>query len=137
MVAVRVRGWGQSAMYMHAKYAHALHERTSLGKPRRTVERSVAVAAAVAARPRPPAVEPRPSASMAATNERPVRVGEGTGEHMAVGWLKGKGTEFELRRLPRTFRRREELLLIDEDGRAARGGTCPRKISDKCTLRSL
>ena len=82
-------------MYMHATYAHALHERTSLEAPPRAVERLVAVATAVAACARPPTVEPRPSVAKAATIERPVRVEEGTGQHVAAGWLGERVAEFE------------------------------------------
>ena len=63
---------------MHGTHAHAPHERTSLMTPPQTVETSVAVAAAAAARP--PAFYRRPLAAMATTSERPARVGVGTGE---------------------------------------------------------
>ena len=60
-------------MYMRSTYAHALHERTSLMTPPQTVERSVAAAVALQARPPPPPIERRPSVAKAAAIERPVR----------------------------------------------------------------
>ena len=50
------------------------------------IELTVAAAAMVAAQ-RTPAVEPRASAAMVATIEQPERVGEGTSQHVIVGWL--------------------------------------------------
>ena len=94
-------------MYMHAAYAHAPNERTSLEAPPRAAERLAAAAAAVAAYPRPPAVEPRPSSFMAATVERPVRVEEGTSQHVVVGTLGRRVAEFEPQRLPRTSTHRK------------------------------
>jgi hypothetical protein len=43
----------------------------------------------------------------AATIERPVRVEEGTSQHVVVGRLGRRVAEFEPRRLPRTSTRRE------------------------------
>ena len=45
--------------------------------------------------------------------------------------------EFKALRQLRTFPRRKELVLVGDDRRGARGGTCPGKIPDKCTLSSL
>ena len=67
-------------MYMHSTHAHALHKRTSLRTPPRAAERSMAVVMAATAAARPPTVDLRPLAAMAATSERPARVGVGTGE---------------------------------------------------------
>ena len=58
-------------------HALAPHARTSLGTPLRAAERSVVAAAVAATAPRPLAMEPRPSLAMAATIERPVRLGGG------------------------------------------------------------
>jgi len=76
---------------MHGTYAHAPHKRTSLGSPRRAAERSKAAASAMAASPRTLTVEPRPSAAMAATIERPMVVGVGSGEHVDTGLAGYKG----------------------------------------------
>ena len=65
---VSVSKWSDG-MYMHAAYAHMLHERTSLEVPPRAVERLVAAAAAVVACPRPLFVVPRPLVAKAATIE--------------------------------------------------------------------
>ena len=67
----------------------------------------MAAAAAVTGYPRPLSVVPRPSVAKAATIERPVRVEEGTSQHVVVGRLGKRVAEFEPRRLPRTSTRRE------------------------------
>ena len=64
-------------MYMHMTYAHASHERTSLGLPPRAVERMVAEAAVEAVAAWHPAVDLWPLAAMATASERPARVGVG------------------------------------------------------------
>ena len=84
-----------SYMYMHSTHAHALHKRTSLRTPPRAAERSMAVVMAATAAARPPTVDLRPLAAMAATSERPARVGMGTGQYVAAGWLGGRAAEFE------------------------------------------
>ena len=96
---------------MHMTYAHAPHERTSLVTPRWAAEMLVAAVAAWRARPRPRAIEPRPSVAKAATIERPVRVGEGSGQRAVVRGLCGRGTEFESWRRPRTYGRREKGVV--------------------------
>lgn len=47
------------------------------------------------------------------------------------------GVKFELWGWPRTIQRREELALVEDDGRGARGGSCPGKFPDNCHLNSL
>ena len=81
---------------MHGTYAHALHKRTSLPKSPRAAERSMAVIRAATAAARPPTVDLRPLAAMAATSERPARVGVSTSQYVATGWLGERVTEFEL-----------------------------------------
>ena len=56
-----------SYMYMHSTHAHALHKRTSLRTPPRAAERSMAVVMAATAAARPPTVDLRPLAAMAAS----------------------------------------------------------------------
>ena len=68
-------------MYMHGISARALHMRTSIATPLPAAERLVAACQ------RPLSVVPRPSVAKAATIERPVRVEEGTSQHVVVGRL--------------------------------------------------
>ena len=72
------------------------------------------------ASPRSRSVEPQPSVAKEAMSERPVRVREGTGEHVDVGWLGERVAELEVSGRPRTLRRREELALTDYDGAPGR-----------------
>ena len=81
----------------------------------------VIMAAAAAARP--PTVDLRPLAAMAATSERPARVGVSTGQYVAAGWLGERVAELEVSGRPRTLQRRKELALVDYDGRGAPGRT--------------
>jgi hypothetical protein len=104
-----------------------MYKRTSLEAPPSAAVRLLAAAAAAKACPRPQAIEPWPSSLMVARIQRPVRVEEGTLQHMVVGRLGRRVAEFKPRRLLRTFRRRELLALLDEVGRGARDGTCPGK----------
>ena len=68
----------------------------------------MAAVAVTAASPRSRTVEPRLSGTKAAMIERPVRVEEGTSQHVVVGRLGSRRVaEFEPRRLPRTSTRRE------------------------------
>ena len=98
-------------MYMHSTHAHALHKRTSLPTPPRAAERSMAVIMAATAAARPPTVDLRPLAAMAATSERPARVGVSTGQYVAAGWLGERVAELEVSGRPRTLRRREEVVV--------------------------
>ena len=82
-------------MHVHRSYADAPHKRTSVGTPPRAAERVVLAAAGAGAPPRPASIEPRPLAAAATTTERPVRLGECTSEHVTVGQLGGRVTEFE------------------------------------------
>ena len=66
-------------------------------------ERLVAVAAAMARCLRPPPVELRWLVAKARMIERPVRVGVATSQHVAMGWLGERVTEFEFWSRPRTF----------------------------------
>ena len=59
------------------------------------MERVAAVEANAAACQRSPFVDPRPSPAKAVTIERPMKVREGTGEHVDVGWLGKRIAEFE------------------------------------------
>ena len=97
----------------------------------------MAAAAVEADSPRSRAVEPRPLIAKAATIQRPVRAGESTGQHVVAGRLGRRVSEFEPWRLPRTFRRREKLTLVDDHRRGARGGSCPGGIPDNCHLSCL
>ena len=103
---------------MHMTYAHAPHERTSLVTPRWAAEMLVAAVAAWRARPRPRAIEPRPSVAKAATIERRVRVEEGTGQHVVAERLGRRVAEFGPWWLPRTSMQRESLpsmlMLVEE-----------------------
>jgi len=115
-----------------------LHKRTSLEAPPRAAERLTAVAADVEASPRPRAVEPRPLVAKVATSERPVRVREGTGEHVDMGWLGEKGAEFERWRLPRApSNDKKSSSSFEMMVTGAPGRTCPGNIPDKCNLSSL
>ena len=98
-------------MHVRGTCALVLQKRTSIAKLLPIVERLVVVVTAAAASPRPQIVEPRPSPSMAATIERPVRVGDSIGEHVNM-WVAGQ-EEHCVRALvqPRTSRRREEVLV--------------------------
>ena len=71
----------------------------------------MAVVMAATAATRPPTVDLRPLAAMAATSERPARVGVGSSQHMAMGWLGERVAEFEVSGRPRTLRRREEVVV--------------------------
>ena len=71
----------------------------------------MAAAAIVAVAARAPAVDVRPLAAMAAAIERPARVGVGSSQHMAMGWLGERVAEFEVSGRPRTLRRREEVVV--------------------------
>jgi len=55
----------------------------------------MAAATAAAAAARPPTVDLPPLAAMAATSERPARVGVSTSQYVAAGRLGGRGSEFE------------------------------------------
>ena len=66
-------------VYEHGMQARAPLKRTLVETPPQAAERLVSAAVVLIAAPRTPAEEPRPSAAIAATIERPVRVGEGTG----------------------------------------------------------
>jgi hypothetical protein len=90
---------------MHSTHAHALHKRTSLPTPPRAAERSMAVIMAATAAARPPTVDLRPLAAMAATSERPARVGVSTGQYVAAGWLGERVAELEVSGRPRTLPR--------------------------------
>ena len=70
---------------MHSTHAHALHKRTSLPTPLRAAERSMAVIMAATAAARPPTVDLRPLAAMAATSERPAMVGVSTSQSRGRG----------------------------------------------------
>ena len=70
---------------MHSTHAHALHKRTSLPTPLRAAERSMAVIMAAAAATRPPTVDLRPLAAIAATSERPAMVGVSTSQSRGRG----------------------------------------------------
>ena len=105
---VSVSKWSDG-MHMHTAHAHMPHKRTSLEAPPRVAERLVAAAAAVAACPRPLSVVPRPSVAKAATIERPVRVEEGTGQHVVAGRLGRRVAEFGPWWLPRTSMQHESL----------------------------
>ena len=91
-----------------------MYKRTSLEAPPSAAVRLLAAAAAAKACPRPQAIEPWPSSLMVARIQRPVRVEEGTLQHMVVGRLGRRVDEFKPRRLLRTFRRRELLALLYE-----------------------
>jgi hypothetical protein len=65
---------------MHGTFVYAPHERTSLGKPPRAVERSVVAVVAAVALPRPPPIERPALVAKTAAIERPVRVSVGTGQ---------------------------------------------------------
>ena len=80
---------------MHSTHAHVLHKHTSLPTPLRAAERSMAVIMSATAAARPPTVDLRPLAAMAATSERPARVGVSTSQYVAAGRLGGRGSEFE------------------------------------------
>ena len=60
----------------------------------------MAVIMSAIAAARPPTADLRPLAAMAATSERPARVGVSTSQYVVVGWLDGSVAEFEPRRLP-------------------------------------
>ena len=96
---------------MHSTHAHALHKRTSLPTPLRAAERSMAVIMAATAAARPPTVDLRPLAAMAATSERPARVGVSTGQYVAAGWLGERVAELEVSGPRLTLRRREEVVV--------------------------
>ena len=98
-------------MYMHATYAHAPQKRTSLQAPLPAAETLVAATTVAAASPGPRTVEPRLPVAKAATIERPVRVEEGTRQHVIMGRLGERGAEFEAWLQPRTSRRREEVVV--------------------------
>ena len=72
----------------------------------------------MAACPQPLSVVPRPSVAKAATIERPVRVEEGTGQHVVAGRLGRRVAEFGPWWLPRTLMQRESLpsmlMLVEE-----------------------
>ena len=108
---------------MGSTHACEPQKHTSLEAPPRAAERTVAASAAVAVRPRPPVIDLRPLAAMAATSERPARVGVSTGQYVAAGWLGERVAELEVSGRPRTLQRRKELALVDYDGRGAPGRT--------------
>jgi len=72
----------------------------------------MAAVAVAAASPRSRTVEPRLSGTKAAMIERPVRVEEGTGQHVVAGRLGRRVAEFGPWWLPRTSRRRESWLWL-------------------------
>ena len=67
----------------------------------------MAAVVVAAASPRSRTVEPRLSGTKGAMIERPVRVEEGTSQHVVVGRLGRRVAEFEPRRLLRTSTSRE------------------------------
>ena len=56
---------------------------------------------------------------------------------MNAGWLGERVAEFRALRQLRTFPRREELALVVDGRRGARGRSCPGEIPGNCTLSSL
>ena len=58
--------------------------------PSQAAERLIAAAAMAAVAARPPAVDLRPLAAMEMAIKRPARVGVGTGQYVAAGWLGGR-----------------------------------------------
>lgn len=72
--------------------------------PLRAAERSMAVIMAVVAAVPRPTVDLRPLAAMAATSERPARVGVSTSQYVAAGWLGERVAELEISGPPRTLR---------------------------------
>ena len=78
----------------------------------------MAAVAVVAASPRSRTVEPRRSGTKAAMIERPVRVEEGTSQHVVVGRLGRRVAEFGPWWLPRTSMQHESLpslfTLVEE-----------------------
>ena len=70
----------------------------------------------------PAVVEPQPLPLIAAMIERPVRIGK---QPLARGLRWMRVARVRGLRCPLTFRCREELATVEDDGRAPRGGSCP------------
>ena len=71
----------------------------------------MAVIMSATAAARPPTVDLRPLAAMAATSERPARVGVSTSQCVAAGWLRERVAELEASGPPGTLRRREQVVV--------------------------